>query len=153
MPEHRISNFEELFPGQEARERPWQIFLTALKKWQYEKKQILLSFSSERGRKKFLKLIEKENIIPFLRYSPEQNGIFALVSPFSKGMDITWNDSIILGEDIIYPRAEKKHVQSRKAFKGLDRFDDLKNGDLLVHRDYGIGKFAGLHHLEINNVS
>lgn len=153
LPEHRISNFEELFPGQEARERPWQIFLTALKKWQYEKKQILLSFSSERGRKKFLKLIEKENIIPFLRYSPEQNGIFALVSPFSKGMDITWNDSIILGEDIIYPRAEKKHVQSRKAFKGLDRFDDLKNGDLLVHRDYGIGKFAGLHHLEINNVA
>lgn len=153
LPEHRINNFEELFPGQEARERPWQIFLTALKKWQHEKKQILLSFSSERGRKRFLKLIEKENIIPFLRYSPEQNGIFALVSPFSKGMDITWNDSIILGEDIIYPRAEKKRVPSHKAFRGLDRLDDLKNGDLLVHRDYGIGKFGGLHHLKINNVA
>ena len=108
---------------------------------------MVLSFSSQRSRAKFLKLAEQEGITPALRYAPEQRGLFALVSPWRSGAELVWDDVLVLGEDILYPRAEKKARVSSRAFKGLDSFDDLKAGDLLVHRDYGIGRFAGLHHL------
>ncbi len=153
LPEKGIHNFNELFPLQVAQDRPWQYISSALKQWQKDKRQTILSFSSERSRNKFLKLAEQDGIVPSLRYAHEQKGLFALISPFRKGLELAWDKSLILGEDILYPRAEKKIPGNKRAFKGLDSFDDIKNGDLLVHRDYGIARFAGLHHLELNEAA
>ncbi len=107
---------------------------------------MVLSFASERGRNKFLKLAAQEGIVPALRYAPEQHGLFALVSPFRGGAELGWDNSLVLGENILYPKAEKTPRVASRAFKGLDSFDDLRPGDLLVHKEYGIGRFAGLHH-------
>ncbi len=151
--ERALHAFSALFPLPAAQDRPWQHLATGLKEWQSRRRQVILSFSSERGRNKFLKLAEQEGITPALRYAPEAHGLFALVSPFRSGVELVWDNSLVLGEDIIYPRAEKTPRAASRAFKGLDNFDDLKNGDLLVHRDYGIGRFAGLHHLDLNEAA
>ena len=145
--ERPLHAFTDLFPVPGAADRPWQHLSAGLKEWQNRRRQVVLSFSSQRSRAKFLKLAEQEGITPALRYAPEQRGLFALVSPWRSGAELVWDDVLVLGEDILYPRAEKKARASSRAFKGLDSFDDLKAGDLLVHRDYGIGRFAGLHHL------
>lgn len=151
--ERALHGFSDLFPLPAAQDRPWQHLAAGLKEWQGRRRQVILSFSSERGRNKFLKLAEQDGIIPALRYAPEGHGLFALVSPFRSGMELVWDNSLVLGEDIIYPRAEKTPRAASRAFKGLDNFDDLKKGDLLVHRDYGIGRFAGLHHLDLNSAA
>ncbi len=153
MPERDLRQFTELFPRPEEKDRPWQTFVRALKKWQGELDQLLLSFSTERGRKKFLALAAQDGIAPLTRYASAQKGLFALVSTFRYGADLEWAKTLILGEDIIYPRAEKRPRRSSNAFRGLDNFADIRDGDLLVHRDYGIGRFSGLHHLEINNAA
>ena len=145
--ERPLHAFTDLFPVPGAADRPWQHLSAGLKEWQNRRRQVVLSFSSQRSRAKFLKLAEQEGITPALRYAPDQRGLFALVSPWRSGAELVWDDVLVLGEDILYPRAEKKARASSRAFKGLDSFDDLKAGDLLVHRDYGIGRFAGLHHL------
>ena len=59
----------------------------------------------------------------------------------------------MLGETILYPKAEKTPRSPSRTFKGLNSFDDLKTGDLLVHRDYGIGRFVGLQHLELSQTA
>lgn len=151
--ERPLHAFSDLFPLPAAQDRPWQHLAAGLKEWQSQRRQVILSFSSERGRNKFLKLAEQDGITPALRYAPEAHGLFALVSPFRSGVELVWDNSLVLGEDIIYPRAEKTPRAASRAFKGLDNFDDLKNGDLLVHRDYGIGRFAGLHHLDLNEAA
>ena len=151
--ERALHSFSDLFPLPAAQDRPWQHLAAGLKEWQSQRRQVILSFSSERGRNKFLKLAEQDGIIPALRYTPEGRGLFALVSPFRSGVELVWDNSLVLGEDIIYPRAEKTPRAASRAFKGLDTFDDLKKGDLLVHRDYGIGRFAGLHHLDLNSAA
>ena len=151
--ERALHGFSDLFPLPAAQDRPWQHLAAGLKEWQSQRRQVILSFSSERGRNKFLKLAERAGIIPALRYTPEGRGLFALVSPFRSGVELVWDNSLVLGEDIIYPRAEKTPRAASRAFKGLDTFDDLKKGDLLVHRDYGIGRFAGLHHLDLNSAA
>ena len=151
--ERALHGFSDLFPLPAAQDRPWQHLAAGLKEWQSQRRQVILSFSSERGRNKFLKLAEQDGIIPALRYTPEGHGLFALVSPVRSGVELVWDNSLVLGEDIIYPRAEKTPRAASRAFKGLDTFDDLKKGDLLVHRDYGIGRFAGLHHLDLNSAA
>ncbi|MCR5563058.1 MAG: transcription-repair coupling factor [Desulfovibrio sp.] len=151
--ERPLHSFDDLFPVPGAQDRPWQHLSKALAAWQTERRQVILSFSSERGRRKFLELAAQDGIRPRERYALDEHGLFALVSPFRSGIDLVWDNSLILGEDILYPKAQKAPRSPSRAFKGLDSFDSLKEGDLLVHRDYGIGRFAGLHHLSLTNVA
>ena len=149
--ERSISTFEALFPSREAQDRPWQALMEKLKVWPREYRQVLLCFAGKRGREKFLTLAAQEGISPRLRYTPEA-GLYALVAPFRRGAELVWEKTLILGEDILFPRARKSQ-RSGRAFKGLRSFDGIKDGDLLVHRDYGIGRYGGLHHMTVNNVA
>ncbi len=160
LQERQLHTFTDLFPPvagaevqQRAQDRPWQQLVAGLKQWQGEKRQVVLSFASERSRAKFLSLAEQDGIMPHLRYAPQREGLFALVAPWRGGMDLLWDNIRVLGEDILYPKAEKRARTAAGAFRGLDRFDDLSVGDLLVHRDYGIARFAGLHHMDMGQTS
>lgn len=148
-----FQQFTSLFPLPEDKDRPWQTLVRYVHARQKDCNQIIFSFATDRGRKKFLNLASQDGILPAMRYAPDQKGVYALVSSFRSGADMEWNKAMVLGEDIIYPRAERSPRKSAKAFKGLDNFDNLKVGDLMVHKDYGIGRFAGLHHIEVNNVA
>lgn len=153
LPERAIHSFNELFPRQESRDRPWQAIANGLKTWPQEYARVVLSFASERKRQKFLKLAEQDGILPLLRYAPDQEGTFALVSSFDSGLDLEWDRTLVLGEDILYPKADKRQRKAAAAFRGLDNFSDLRPGDLLVHRDYGIGRYMGLESLVVDHVS
>ncbi len=160
LQEKQVHTFADLFmSGQKdslaerVQDRPWQQLIAGLKAWQAEKRQVLLSFATERSRAKFLALAEQDGLLPHLRYAPQREGIFALVAPWRSGVDLIWDNVRVLGEDILYPKAEKRTRTAAGAFRGLDRFDDLTAGDLLVHRDYGIARFAGLHHMDVGQGS
>ncbi len=164
LQERQLHSFAELFVqdmvsdgtaevAQRVQDRPWQQLVAGLKAWQGEKRQVILSFANERSRAKFLALAEQDGIVPHLRYAAQGEGIFALVAPWRGGVDLLWDNVRVLGEDILYPKAEKRTRTAAGAFRGLDRFDDLTVGDLLVHRDYGIARFAGLHHMDMGQSS
>ena len=74
-------------------------------------------------------------------------------SKISYGAELIWDQSLILGEDLLQPHAEKSRRVPTGAFKGLDRYDELKPGDLLVHRDYGIARFGGLLRMETGSTA
>ena len=114
--------------------------------------KFIACFSSERSRERFLKLAEQEGLFPQLRYDPEGSGLFALVAPFRKGISLAWEHTVIAGEDVLQPRVEKSVRPSSKSFQGLDRYDALQDGDYLVHRDYGVGMFGGLHRMALGDV-
>ncbi len=164
LQERPLHSFAELFVqdfasgstaevAKRVQDRPWQQLVAGLKKWQGEKRQVILSFATERSRAKFLALAEQDGLVPHLRYNTQMEGLFALVAPWRGGVDLLWDNVRVLGEDIIYPKAEKRARTAAGAFRGLDRFDDLSVGDLLVHRDYGVARFAGLHHMDVGHAS
>ncbi len=158
LPERPLHAFTDLFPLAAAQDRPWQHLMNGLKTWQgnhpdEQKRQVLLAFATERGRSKFLSLAEQDGLVPYLRYASETRGIFALIAPWRGGVNLIWDNVLVLGEDILYPKAEKRPHKATGAFRGLDRFDDLMPGDVLVHRDYGIGRFVGLERVELGLVA
>ncbi len=111
--------------------------------------KLLLSFSSERARARFLKLAEQDGVVPKLRLAEGENGLFALVSPFRRGLYLQWDNTLVLGEDVLQPRVERAKRLPHGAFQGLDRYDSLREGDFLVHRDYGVASFGGLHRMNL----
>lgn len=153
LPERQFSAFSDLFPLPEDKDRPWQTLVRAIKSWTGKFSQVLLSFSTERKRQKFLKLAEQDGITPLLRYGAAQEGLFALISPLNLGLEMEWDKVLVLGEEIIYPRSDKRQRRASAVFKGLDSFSSLTPGDMLVHRDYGIGRYAGLQTLTVGNVA
>jgi transcription-repair coupling factor (superfamily II helicase) len=144
LPERPVQEFTDLFVQPDARDRPWQTLVRGLKNWRKSRRQVLLAFTGERSRNRFLKLAEQDGLIPFLRYSPEEKGLFALIAPVRGGADLVWDDTLFLSEDVLQPHQPGHARTLSGAFRGLDRHDDLEPGNILVHRDYGIARFAGL---------
>lgn len=153
LPERAYGSFQDIFVTTQDQDRPWQALVSRLRKWMQDKRQVLLSFTTERSRAKFLKLAEQDGLMPHLRYAPREHGIFALVSSFRRGVDLAWDNVLILGEDVIQPRSERQERARSGAFAGLKEYDDLTPGDHLVHRDYGIAIFDGLHRMELGGVA
>ncbi|CCH47713.1 transcription-repair coupling factor [Pseudodesulfovibrio piezophilus] len=153
MAEAPYSDFTDLFWKPEAARRPWSALMDSLKEWGRASGQTILSFRSERSRQKFLNLALQEQLPLSLKYSPRTRGLFALVSPLRKGMELIWSQTRILGEEVLQPEPVKVHAGRDKAFKGLDKYEDLNEGDLLVHRDYGLAQFGGLHHMNVGDAA
>ncbi len=152
FPEKKYYSFVELFADKNNEQRPWQQMVSQLKSFAKEKSQVILAFNSDRGRQKFLKLAEQDGLSPALRYDHKGKGLFAIIANVHNGTELLWDNSLILGEDILQPKLNQGKRVSTDAFKGLDSYSDLNSGDLLVHRDYGIGRFAGLHRMEVGGI-
>jgi transcription-repair coupling factor (superfamily II helicase) len=154
LPEKSYQSFADLFWRPDQARRPWSALTAALKEWGAGGMQVLLSFHTERSRKKFLGLAEQEGIAVAEGYRPGGRGVAALISPLKAGLQIESMGIAILPEDILQPEAAPAARANRKqAFEGLARHDDLTPDDLLVHRDYGLSRFGGLHHLKIGDVA
>ncbi|NJB66759.1 transcription-repair coupling factor (superfamily II helicase) [Desulfobaculum xiamenense] len=153
LPEKSYTAFEELFWKPEDRNRPWQALMAALKVWARERPQVVLSFRTAQSRKKFLALAEQDGVHPSLEYVADARGLFALVSPFRQGIELGWCGALLLGEDVIQPTRERAVLPGAGDFKGLSTYEDLAEDDLLVHREWGLGRFGGLHRLNLGNVN
>jgi transcription-repair coupling factor (superfamily II helicase) len=60
----------------------------------------------------------------------------------------------IFTEHEIFGRLKRRGTTKRKKFKGFTQkeIQQLKRGDFVVHRDYGIGRFAGLQKIIVRGV-
>ncbi len=155
LPENRYNSFEELFWRPEERKRPWSALQAWLEQWSKVTNQTILTFKHENSRRRFFKLFEDQIPIPVhTSYKSGEKGIFALISGFDSGLELKWNHLLLLSEDVLQPRKSQKKskLPAHKDFKGLDSFDQIQQNDLLVHRDYGLGRFAGLARLQVEDI-
>jgi len=153
LPEEGVNSFEDLFWTPESRTRPWRALMQELAVWRKTYAQTIFCFHTEQSRKKFLQLAAQDEHVLRTEYDPKGKGIFALVGSLGHGMRLPWAEMQILPESVLQPGAPKAQRSAGKAFKGLDAFDELESGDLLVHRDYGLCRFGGLHRIKFGDVA
>ncbi|MBJ6761381.1 transcription-repair coupling factor [Myxococcaceae bacterium JPH2] len=60
--------------------------------------------------------------------------------------------AVLADEEIFGVRARRRVKRSKKLDAFAAGFGDLKEGDLIVHSDFGIGRYAGLTKMQVNNV-
>ncbi len=153
LSEEAVNSFEDLFWTPESRNRPWRALMQELESWRREWRQTLLCFHSEQSRRKFMQLAAQDDQVFKTAYAPGESGIFALVGSLGHGMRLPWAGMQLLPESVLQPGAPKAQRAASKAFKGLDAFDELEQGDLLVHRDYGLCRFGGLQRIKFGDVA
>ena len=151
LPEKPLERFGDLFWKPGSDKRPWTTLTASLGEWSRQSGQTILSFHGERSRRKFLQMIEPEGLAIRTTYSPGIDGIFALLSSLRHGMELSWRDTRILAEDVLHPDGGRAGGErTTKDFKGLSSFDDIRPGDLVVHRDYGVCSFTGLTRMTVD---
>lgn len=151
--EKGLERFGDLFWKPGSDKRPWTTLTTALAEWSRQPGQTILSFHGERSRRKFLQMLAPEGVPVRTDYAPAVDGVFAVLSSLRHGMELAWRETRILAEDILHPDSGKAGGEREtKNFKGLASFDDIKTGDLVVHRDYGVCSFAGLTRMTVDAV-
>ena len=152
--EEPVTSFDDLFWEPEKKKRPFKSLMNGLKEWRQSFRQIALCFHSAHSRKRFLSFADQEGLSFHLSYAHDQSGLFALISPLTKGMRVHWNNLLILSEDVLQPSETKRIIPGKgRDFKGLKSFNDIVPEDFLIHRDYGLSRFGGLIHMQTGTVA
>ena len=70
----------------------------------------------------------------------------------SQGIDLPQDRKVWLcDKDIFNQPRKKRSKKTRSRENALTSFTDLHEGDYVVHENHGIGKFVGIHQLEVEN--
>ena len=138
-------------------------FFKDVRKYVNEKKKVYIIVNSNDKAKKLKELLEKEEIICKIEEKLDQTiivksseGIVTIgVGKISTGfICFETNEVVISADDLIDGNKTKRKKQSA-AFKEGEKvvFADLKIGDYVVHKQYGIGNYIGVNTITADNTT
>jgi len=126
-------------------------FLDYLKRLQEERDRCMIFLSSAEMRKKILGLLVREGVPALAVDSPLARSlcgeILLALGDLDRGFAYPREKAVFFAEEDFL--TEEKAVPTRPTAKpSTTQFQDLKSGDYVVHADYGVGVFHGLHRME-----
>lgn len=70
----------------------------------------------------------------------------------SEGIEFRDSKYVIITDNDIFGKRKRHKKSSKKEFKSVAGYFDLKIGDLVVHEDYGLGRYSGTEKVEMGGV-
>ena len=126
-----------------------------IKKWNTEKKSIYVMISTKEKAKKLKELFEKEDILCKIEEKLDQtiivksteNIVTIAIGKLTAGFENFEINQIVIAADELIEGGKKKKSIIHQAYKEGEKvvFADLKVGDYVVHKNYGIGIFIGVN--------
>lgn len=134
-----------------------------IEKWNKEKKSIYIMVETKEKAKKLKELLEKENILCKIEEKLDktiivkstENIITITIGKISEGFENFEINQIVISADELIDGGKKKKTFANQAFKEGEKvvFADLKIGDYVVHKNYGIGIFVGVNTITADNTT
>jgi len=140
---------------------------TVLKEWSAKDELMAMACRSPRHRGHLAELLSHYDISAHIHDAPlglssfkkvkEASTILLLNQPISEGFDLQLDPNIqlhvlseneLFGERRLGPRKKR-----RPAKEDLLRFDELNQGDIVVHREHGLGIYQGLVTLTLKDIA
>ena len=126
-----------------------------IQKWNREKKSIYVLVQTKEKAKKLKELFEKENILCKIEEKLDktiivksiENIVTIGIGKISEGFENFEINQIVISADELIEGNKRKKTFANQAFKEGEKvvFADLKVGDYVVHKNYGIGIFIGVN--------
>jgi transcription-repair coupling factor (superfamily II helicase) len=140
---------------------PFSILLKNLKDWQRKGMRIVIVSHTTGQAERLKELLSNYEIESHLERvktfreavdQPERE-ITLLIGPLSSGFQNPQDGWVLLTEEEIF--GERKRLREGRVKKASPpiSFSELREDDLIVHIDYGVGLYRGLKHLRIGGVS
>jgi len=82
----------------------------------------------------------------------DNEGVFAFIYPLEKGFELP-GLTVMSEQDLLGDRVARAVPKRRKADQFFLEVAQLATGDLIVHRDHGIGRYEGLTAISVDNAS
>ena len=125
-----------------------------IKKWNKEQKSIYIMVSTKEKAKKLKEILEKEEIAcnideqldKTIIVKSKEKIVTISIGKLSNGFENFEINQIVVSADELI-EGKKKKTFANKAYKEGEKvvFADLKVGDYVVHKNYGIGIFVGVN--------
>ena len=134
-----------------------EMFAEDLRKYQKEKKKVLLLAGNETNAKKVCEFLQEKQLTYQFKdiiNEIEDGNIVVSLGGFSNGFaNYDLNLVVISMQEGSGEAAKKKRVTSQ--FKQAEKivYADLKNGDFVVHKSHGIGEFIGVNTITTEGVT
>ena len=140
---------------------PFSILLKNLKDWQRKGMRVIIVSHTPGQAERLKELLSNYEIESHLERvktfreavdQPERE-ITLLIGPLSSGFQNPQDGWVLLTEEEIF--GERKRLREGRVKKASPpiSFSELREDDLIVHIDYGVGLYRGLKHLRIGGVS
>ena len=118
-----------------------------IKRWNKEQKSIYVMVSTKEKAKKLKEILEKEEIACTIDEKLDKTIIVTItIGKLPNGFEnFEINQVVVSADELI--EGKKKKTFANKAYKEGEKvvFADLKVGDYVVHKNYGIGIFIGVN--------
>ena len=123
--------------------------VTDLKAW-LETKAVIFTYQGDEEREKLIHFLKDNG----LRYTDSlEKGELALY-PSALALNYHWQDMdvVFLSYEVIFSKTKKTSSrQTDKENRGEFNLDDLELGDYIVHENHGIGIYAGVEHIALQD--
>jgi len=131
--------------------------------WQSQGDQVLLCCRSQRQTKTLAELLEKhQHQIEFLK-SPvslsklstarSTDILYLCDQPLSEGFSLSHSGIHFLSESELFGEMRLgKRRKTKESGGETIRFAELNDGDIIVHRDHGLGRYLGISTLELQGI-
>ena len=83
---------------------------------------------------------------------PAEGEIFICVGSLEKSFEYPTLRCVFLSDNSSYAVQKKKKSKPKNKRNAIKSFDELKNGDYVVHNTHGIGQFVGIKELDVEGV-
>ncbi len=122
------------------------------------KQVVILGGSTENCKKLSTLLLEKEipNIyVDILEDDLTLGCVTITPGAFSTGFEFFEADLLVISTEQMFEAKPKRKLKTSSAFKEGERivFDDLKEGDYIVHKTHGIGQYIGVNTIKADGIT
>ncbi|MBF0401746.1 MAG: transcription-repair coupling factor [Magnetococcales bacterium] len=121
--------------------------------------RIVLSVRTMGQRERLRELLDDHKIVT--KIAPHWEGMLSappgsiglLLGDVEQGFSHGRIGILLIPEESIFGRRTRRRQRDQRYLEQLlASFSDLKEGDLVVHTDHGIGRFGGLHSLDVGSI-
>ena len=122
------------------------------------KQTVILGGSTEKCKKISELLLEKNipnNYVEFLEDEITLGCVNITPGAFSAGFEFREANLLVLSTDEIFESKPTRRMKTPQAFRDGERivYEDLKEGDYIVHKTHGIGQYIGVNTIRADNVT
>ena len=151
-----IVKFESRIPFSHIPPKDKHIYLrNYLSHWAKEGYIIGIIASNKFNKRQITGVMEDWGMPYFLEKPPFKlkQGIAIYTAKLAEGFELFEEKIVILGEKDWQIRGEVSKKRLEKEYIPISHFEDLKQGDLIVHVDHGIGRYLGLKTISSGGIS
>lgn len=120
------------------------------------KYRVILAAGSEKTLPVICRDLEEKGfscVIPREDTVPEGGNVYLIPESFSGGFEYPEIKAIMITQARISPSSRKVRKPKKRKSEEIKSLADITPGDLVVHADHGIGRFAGIRKLEFDGVT